>query len=333
MIRYFGISGLLTFIAVAVVLFTLGFSSALTVIVLIAIEIAFSVDNAIINAKVLERLSHKWQQLFLTLGVVFAIVAMRLVFPVLIVVISAGLSWSEVVNEALHNPSQYSAHLVAAHTTIAAYGGGFLLTLALFFLLDEERKIVWLENIERPLQKLGGNIWLTPLIALIVVFFTGLGSDAVPAEVWRPGVLGIASYLTIKLVIDGLDKLAPQENKIYTGWSAFLAFMYLQLLDASFSLDGVLGAFAITSKILLIVLGLGVGAAWVRSLTVYLVRRKTLNSYIYLEHGAHYAILFLAIALMSSLLFDVPDAVTGIAGLGIIAASFIASRQALLNKR
>ncbi|MGC1176896.1 MAG: DUF475 domain-containing protein, partial [Candidatus Saccharimonadales bacterium] len=93
--------------------------------------------------------------------------------------------------------------------------------------------------------------------------------------------------------------------------------------------DGVLGAFAITDKVLLIALGLGVGAVWVRSMTVFLVRRQTLATYKFLEHGAHYAILVLAVALLGSIFLDVPNAITGIVGLGVIASSFVASRQAL----
>jgi hypothetical protein len=145
-------------------------------------------------------------------------------------------------------------------------------------------------------------------------------------------LFGVASYTAIHLLIEWLGTLAPKEQKIYTGWPAFLAFMYLQLLDASFSFDGVLGAFAITDKVLLIVLGLGVGAIWVRSLTVFLVRKGTLGDYIYLEHGAHYAILVLAVALLVSIYVEVPDAITGIVGLGVIGASYVSSREALRIK-
>ena len=145
----------------------------------------------------------------------------------------------------------------------------------------------------------------------------------------RAGIAGTVAYTAIKLLIDGLGRLAPGEQKIYSGWPAFLAFMYLQLLDASFSFDGVLGAFAITDKVFLIAVGLGVGAFWVRSFTGFMVRHGTLDVYRYLEHGAHYAILVLALALLGSIFYEVPDAITGIVGLGVIGSSFIASRQAL----
>jgi hypothetical protein len=333
MLRYFGFSALLTIAAVLAVLFTLGPLSAFTVAVLIAIEIAFSFDNAVINAKVLERLSEFWQHLFLTVGIVVAIVGMRLVFPILIVMVTAHLPWGQVINEALHQPNVYGNHLAAAHIAIAAFGSGFLLTLALYFLFDDEREVLWLEQLEQRLQRVGGSILLPPLLAAIILSFIGLLAGHHRAEVLRAGLGGVIGYAAIKLFIDGLDKLSPRKQKTYTGWSALLAFMYLQVLDASFSFDGVLGAFAITNKVLLIVLGLGVGAIWVRSLTVFMVRRGTLNAYIYLEHGAHYAILVLAGALLSSIFFNVPDAVTGIAGIGVIGASFMASRQALMARR
>lgn len=333
MLKNFGASGLITLISALIVLFTLGPAAAATTVVLIAIEIAFSIDNAVLNAKVLDRLSHFWQHLFLTVGVVIAIVGMRFVFPVLIVSITANLPWREVINEALHQPSVYAAHLHEAHTAIAAFGGSFLLTLTLYFLFDDARQELWLERLEAKLQQIGGNIWLPPLLAFLVLSLVAYFAGDKAMEIWRAGLAGIISYTALKLLIDGLGRLAPSQHKTYSGWPAFLAFCYLQLLDASFSFDSVLGAFAITDQVILIVVGLGVGALWVRSLTVYMVRRGLLKTYIYLEHGAHYAILVLSLALLGSLYFEVPDAVTGIAGLGVIWASFESSREAIRAKQ
>ena len=306
----------------------LGLSAAFTITVLIAIELAFSFDNAIINAKVLEKLSRVWQQLFLTIGMVFAIIGMRFVFPIVIVMVTAGLPWSQVIDDALHHPHVYGEHLEKAHAAISAFGGSFLLVLTLYFLFDDERKDLWLTKLERALQKVGGTLWLPPLLAIVIISFLSRFAGADGPTVFKAGVIGALSYTAIKWFIEGLGKLAPHGTKMYAGWAAFGAFMYLQVLDASFSFDGVLGAFAITDQVVLIALGLGVGAIWVRSLTVYLVRHGTLNSYKYLEHGAHYAILILAAALLASLFLEVPDAITGIVGLGVIFASFISSREA-----
>ncbi|MEK7594615.1 MAG: DUF475 domain-containing protein [Patescibacteria group bacterium] len=332
MLRFFGFSGFITIAAIVYAGYALGLSAAMTTIVLIAIEIAFSFDNAIINAKVLERLSKFWQQLFLTVGMVFAIVGMRFVFPILIVMVTANLPWSQVIDEALHHPDVYGAHLAEAHPSIASFGGAFLLTLTLYFLLDHDRSVLWLVRLEKRLQRFRGGVWLPPVVSALTVCIVAYFAGHEAAVVLRAGLFGTVLYTAIKLMIDGLNKFAPKEQKIYSGWPAFLAFMYLQVLDASFSFDGVLGAFAITDKILLIALGLGVGAIWVRSLTVYLVRHGTLNSYKYLEHGAHYAILVLAVALLGSLFFEVPDAITGVVGLGVIWASFVSSRAALKAK-
>lgn len=341
MLRYFGTSLFITIASVIIAFVVLGPGAALTTLILIAIEIAFSFDNAIINAKILARLSKVWQQLFLTIGMVVAIVGMRFVFPILIVMITADLSWSKVIDDALHHPAVYGEHLEQAHAAISAFGGAFLLTLTMYFLLDDARDVLWLNRIERPLQKIGGSFWLPPLFVGTVIIFVALFAGSDTGTVLRAGLAGVASYAGIKLFIDGLGKLSDQAEdnsagkkaKQYTGWGAFLAFMYLQILDASFSFDGVLGAFAITDKVLLIALGLGVGAIWVRSLTVYMVRKGTLDAYEYLEHGAHYAILVLAAALLSSIFYEVPDAVTGATGLGVIGASYIASRQLIKDRQ
>jgi hypothetical protein len=333
MLRVFGLSGLITVAAVVVALLAFGPAAAVTIVVLIAIEIAFSFDNAIINAKVLERLSSFWQQLFLTVGMVIAILGMRLVFPIVIVMVTAHLPWGEVIGDALHHPEVYGRHLQEAHAAIAAFGGAFLLTLTLYFLFDDFREELWLERIERPLQRINSGIWLPPLLVAVVVGVIALFAGHESGTVARAGFFGVVSYTAIKLFIDGLGRLEPKGQHMHVGWAAFGAFMYLQVLDASFSFDGVLGAFAITDKILLIALGLGVGAIWVRSMTIFLVRQGTLKSYIYLEHGAHYAILVLAVALLGSIFLEVPDAITGITGLGVIGASFVASREALHDKQ
>ena len=97
------------------------------------------------------------------------------------------------------------------------------------------------------------------------------------------------------------------------------------MLDASFSFDGVIGAFAVTADPVIIGLGLGVGAMFIRSITVYLVRRRTLEQYVYLEHGAMWAIGALAAVLLVTIAHEVPEIVTGALGVGFIAAAVICS--------
>ncbi|MDB5170071.1 MAG: hypothetical protein JWN82_467 [Candidatus Saccharibacteria bacterium] len=305
-------------------------AASLTMIVLIAIEVAFSFDNAVVNAKILEHMSRIWQQIFLTFGMIIAVLGMRLVFPILIVSLTAGLSFGKVIDLALNNPDHYAHYLELAHPSISAFGGAFLLTLGLYFLFDKHRREKWWTSLEVFFQKFGGHWWLAPLVAMAVVaFVAALPANHHAETTLRAGILGVAVYTAVHQAIALLDKkqAALTHGAKRVGWAAFGAFLYLELLDASFSFDGVLGAFAITNNVILIAAGLGIGALWVRTLTIQLVRHKSLNNYRYLEHGAHYAILALAVALMVGLIREVPEAVTGFVGIIIIAGAFQASRK------
>jgi len=336
-LRIFGLSGLLTVAGILGVLLASGASAMLVIIILIAVEIAFSFDNAIINAKTLGKLSERWQQVFLTVGMVIAVLGMRVVFPILIVSLSAHLSWSEVINLAFHHPHEYAHKLELAHPTIAAFGGGFLLMLALEFFIDDKRKVTWLGRIERPLQRIAA-IWVPAVVSLAVVAIVAvIPADHHPMTILLAGTLGVVTHTVIELLTHLLGSRSPEDAtspaRPLTGLAALSTFIYLEILDASFSFDGVLGAFAVTSKVVLIAIGLGIGALWVRSLTVFMVRKGTLSQYIYLEHGAHYTVLVLAAVLLASIFFEIPDVLTGVVGLGFIGASIVASRQAIQARR
>ena len=113
--------------------------------------------------------------------------------------------------------------------------------------------------------------------------------------------------------------------KAVVGKAAFFLFLYLEVLDASFSFDGVIGAFAVSNNVVIIAAGLGIGALFIRSLTVYLVKKGTLAEYVYLEHGAHYAIGALAVMLLVSIGTEISDYVTGLTGVFFIAVAFLSS--------
>ena len=110
-----------------------------------------------------------------------------------------------------------------------------------------------------------------------------------------------------------------------TGKAVFFLFLYLEVLDASFSFDGVIGAFAISSNLFVIAAGLGIGALYIRSLTVYLVKKGTLSEYIYLEHGAHWAIGALAVTMLIGVSRQIPEVVSGLTGAILILASVLSS--------
>jgi uncharacterized protein len=332
--RIFAVSGVISIVALVLVFIYLGPPAAFLTLVLMAIEITFSFDNAIINAKVLSTMSPAWQRAFMTIGILIAVFGMRVVFPILMVMFTAGLPWGEVLQLALHQPERYAEELHKAHTSIASFGGMFLLMLCLHFFFDPGRKIHWISVIERPLQRIG-VWWLYSAICLVVLgIVTILPFNAHPKDTIIAGITGIITYLAIhgfaSLFTSSHDKAEQHTGKIVqkVGFAGLSAFLYLEVLDASFSFDGVIGAFAITQSVVLIAIGLGIGALWVRSLTLFMVRRKVLAAYRFLEHGAHYTIGILAIVLLIGLFFDIPEAIAGLIGIAIIIASIFSSIKA-----
>lgn len=300
--------------AIALVLTTVffGWTGAITVLILTVLEVTFSFDNAIVNAKVLKRMTPKWKTLFLTVGILIAVFGMRLLFPLLVVSITGHITPWAALHLAVAHPDQYARHLLSAHASIAAFGGIFLLMLWLDWLQGEKdhnwiRIERWFEN--NPLA------YRLPVVLAILLL---------PANAIWAGVAGAATYLAVSR----LDSLFERFKFASAGLASFL---YLEALDASFSFDGVIGAFAVSSNIFLIMIGLGIGAAYVRSLTVYLTDKGTLANYRYLEHGAHWAIGTLALFLLISVTIEVPDILTGLVGVAIITTSFIHSVK--LNKK
>ncbi len=327
--KFFIVPTLISLIALGFVGVTLGIQAALVTLALIVIEMTFSFDNAIINARILHTMSLFWRRMFMTLGIVIAVFGMRIVFPIVVVMLGAQLSWQSVLDLALHDPHQYAAHLHAAHPSIASFGGIFLLMLALDFFMDKGRDARWLGRFESGLQKIG-YVWMPALLCgLTTVIIALLPINHHPGETLQAGLVGIILYLAIKGVTALFGRRQDSGSlDAKTGIAGLISFLYLEVLDASFSLDGVIGAFAITYNVVLIALGLGVGALWVRSFTLYMVHHRTLHRYRYLEHGAHYTIGLLALFLLASLFVSLPEAIPGIAGVAIIVLSIVASKRA-----
>lgn len=309
-------------------------------IILGLLEVSLSFDNAVLNATILRRMSHFWQQIFLTIGIFIAVFGMRLIFPLLIVGIAANINPIEALQLALqkgdpHEPGTYGYIFASIHPVVAAFGSMFLLMLFLTFIF-EEREIKWLKWLEVPLAKLGKIPMLAVAISIGALYFISqtLGVEK-QVEVLTAGLLGIVLFI----VIHGLSHVFKQysENQaksvaLATGKAGFLLFLYLEVLDATLSFDGAIGAFAITPDPVIIALGLGfIGAIFVRSLTVYMVKRKTLENLVYLEHGAHWAIGALAVILLTSITFHINEIITGLIGIVFIGAAFASSM--LYNKR
>ncbi|MFH5231802.1 DUF475 domain-containing protein [Antrihabitans spumae] len=335
-VRVFGISIVVTIVSL-IVAFLYGGPEALILCAILGIlEVSLSFDNAVINATVLRRMSEFWQKIFLTIGIIIAVFGMRLVFPLVIVWVTAGLTPVRAFDLALNPPPEgsgqqsYEQLLTDAHPSIAAFGGMFLLMLFLNFIF-EDREITWLSWLEKPLAKIGKLDQLSVVvagIALVLAAEFGAADDD-RSTVLLSGILGLITYIAV----DGLgsmfhpeDHTGPSDVAVATGKAGFFLFLYLEVLDASFSFDGVIGAFAITADPIIIALGLGfIGAMFVRSITVYLVRKGTLSEYVYLEHGAHWAIGALAAILLVSIGIHVNEIITGLVGVVLIGAAWITS--------
>ena len=305
--------------------FAWGGPAALVVAALLSVmEVSLSFDNAVVNAAVLRRMDPKWQQRFLTWGILIAVFGMRLVFPVLIVAVAAGLGLVEVAAMTVNDPARYAAHLKDAHTGIAAFGGLFLLLVFLDFVCDEVKEVHWLGWVERRMAALGRLEAVAVAVALGTLLLVQLAlpeHERLTAMV--AGVAGVATFVAVK----GFAGLCgdPDAAVGVATRSGAAGFLYLEVLDASFSLDGVIGAFAVTTDIIIILIGLAIGAMFVRSLTVYLVRKGTLEEYRYLEHGAHWGIGALAVIMLVSMRVDVPEVVTGLIGVSLIGLSLLSS--------
>lgn len=307
-----------------------GFVCVFIALVLGVLEISLSFDNAVVNAMKLEKMSHQWRHRFLTWGIIIAVFGMRFLFPILVVSIFAKLKMIEVAKIAISDVDKYAYYLHETHDPIVTFGGMFLIMLFLNYFFDSKKEVHWIRPIENWLAHLDHMKGIETLLSLLALLAT---QYVVPAEsklsVVIAGIAGIVTYLAI----DGFTHYLEKQEQIRldkctvqaAGCTGLISFIYLELIDASFSLDGVLGAFAISKDIIIISIGLAIGAMFVRSLTIMLVEKKTLKQFLYLEHGAHWAIGALAILMLMSTVKDLPEVVTGGIGLAFIIAALISS--------
>ena len=313
----------------------IGTSAAILTAVLLAIlEISLSFENAVVNATVIKDMDDKWRHRFLTWGMFIAVFGMRLVFPLVIVSVIADISPIEAINLALFKPDDYAATLTSAHLQVSAFGGAFLMMVFWKFFIDAEKDHHWLHVIEAPLAKVGKIDAAQVAMTLAVMFgITKFLPETEHLHFWVAGLAGMFTYI----IADGFGSLMESsEQSMHSGGSSsngstqmvksgLAMFMYLEVLDASFSFDGVIGAFALTNNIIIIAAGLGIGAMFVRSLTIMLVNKGTLEQFTYLEHSAFYAVGVLSMTMFIGTFTHIPEAVIGLTSAAIIAVGVIHS--------
>lgn len=301
-------------------------------LVLSLLEVSISFDNAVVNATVLRKMTPLWQRRFLTWGILVAVFGMRLIFPLLIVCISAAVGPWEALQIASFEPQRYAEMMLAVHHEVAAFGGSFLALVALKYFFDAKKEVHWITVIEAPLAKMGRLASIE--VALVMVTLWGLSRSLPAAEgfaVLQSGVAGIVAFVLVEALGEFLK--APDGESMDPHRASLGMFMYLEVLDASFSFDGVIGAFAITNHLFLIAIGLGIGALFVRSLTIMMVEKGTLEAFVFLEHGAFWAVGALAAIMFIGIHVHVPEVVTGLIGVAFIGLSLLSSYNESRNAK
>jgi hypothetical protein len=303
-----------------------GFKALFLTSVLSILEVSLSFDNAVVNAIVLKKMTPLWQHRFLTWGIAIAVFGMRLVFPLLLVGVMAHINPLEALMLAATKPDEYAKIMISAHVSIAAYGGAFLMMVALKYFFDEAKQVHWIGFIERPISKLGRVEAVSIGLTIVTLyFFSSIQEEHEVMPFLVSGLWGLITYIMVDGIGAFLQGPDDSENSPDLHKASMGMFLYLEVLDASFSFDGVVGAFAITNNLFIIMIGLGVGAMFVRSLTILLVDKGTLAEYRFLEHGAFYAIGILAAIMFANTIYHIPEVVTGVIGAAFIGLSLWSS--------
>lgn len=324
-VKYYYSSIAVSVLALIFAFFYGGLPAMFMVAILSVLETSLSFDNAVVNAKILENWSEKWRNRFIVWGIPIAVFGMRFVFPLAIVGVALGSNPIAAFQLAISQPEEYAKLLSSVHYEISAFGGVFLMMVFLKFFMNKEKEEHWLGPIEWLIAKFDQeefNVLFTLTGLVAATLFLPTAEDQI--NFMLSGLGGLATYILVHWLGTAVGGDEAGDKLVREGWGGF---MYLEVLDASFSFDGVIGAFAITNNIFIITLGLGVGAMFVRSMTIHLVAEGTLSKFKYLEHGAFWGIGALAFIMIAAPVLHVPEIVTGLIGAGAIGLSIISSMR------
>lgn len=290
----------------------------LTILGLSLFEVITSVDNAIINAEVLTTMGQRARRWFLTWGIFSSVFVVRGLLPLIIVWASApSLGFVGAFTAALSNDPKVAGIIEKASILPLSLGGTFLIFIFLSWLFLEP-KYFGLRG-ERFIQDQGGWFYTVVSVLLTILVWFALQIDPMLA-------FGIVLGSTIFFIVHGFRQYAEAQEKKLTkpGRSDISKLLYLEVIDGSFSIDGIVGAFAFTFSVPLILIGNGIGAVVLRKMTVSNIER--VKKYKYLKNGAMYSVLILgAIMLFRSFGYHIPEIISPIATFFIIGYFFYKS--------
>jgi uncharacterized protein len=293
------------------------------VVGLIVFEVVNSVDNAIVNASVLKTMSMLWRKRFLLIGIITSVFLVRFILPLIIVWVSVPTIGAQDLFLAFLGQSEVAKNAIELQKPIILmFGGMFLVYLYLHWLFLENKETLFVERFLK--QKHG--VWFFAFAAIILVLVMYL-SRANPMMMLA-GAIGSATFF----ILYGLKQTAEESERNLvagtSGMSDLSKFVYLEVLDMTFSFDGVIGAFAFTINLVLILIGIGVGAIVVRELTIKGI--DTIAKYKYLKNGALTSIGFLGLFMMvEAFNIELPSVLPIIITFALIGVAFYMSRRAI----
>jgi uncharacterized protein len=290
---------------------------------LIVFEVVNSVDNAIVNASVLKTMSMLWRKRFLLIGIITSVFLVRFILPLLIVWISVPNISGADLFLAFTGQSTIAAEAIEAQKPlILMFGGVFLLFLYFHWLFLEKKEPLFIERFIK--EKHG--VWFFAFAAIILVLVMYL------ARANSMMMLAAAIGSDTFFILYGLKQTAEESERNLVSGAGTMSdaskFLYLEVLDMTFSFDGVIGAFAFTINLILILIGIGVGAMVVRELTIRGI--DTIAKYKYLKNGALTSIGFLGLfMIVEAFGIEMPSVVPIIVTLGLVGAAFWLSKRCM----
>ncbi len=297
-------------------------SIILTVAGLGLFETISSIDNAIINAEVLSTMQAKARKWFLFWGLLIAVFLIRGLLPWLIVWVAVPSLGPLGALTATFSSDPRVIEAIEQSAPILLIGGGTFLIFLFFHWLFLEPKHFGLRG-ERFFQRQG--VWFYAVVSILLTLIVWFALQQNPIMAFAAVVGSTAFFIT-----HGFKENAAQAEKqlMQEGLSDASKIFYLEVIDATFSIDGVLGAFAFTLSVPLILLGNGLGAFVVRELTIGNIER--IKKYIYIKNGAMYSILFLGlIMLLDSFGFYIPSWISPLTTFGVVGFFFVKSKRAI----
>lgn len=284
-------------------------------------EIVSSIDNAVINAEVLATMSKRGKRWFLLYGILFAVFVVRGLLPWVIVwSTNPALGPIGAFTATFSNNTQIKESFELSTPILMLGGGVFLLFLFLHWLFIEDKHF-GLPG-EELFVKYGVWYYAVASIVLVIIIALALKNNSILS---LSAAIGSAAFF----ITDGFKKNAESnEQQLLSNkspMSDFSKILYLEIIDATFSIDGVLGAFAFTTSVPLIILGNGLGAIVVRQLTMGNI--ENIKKYVFLKNGAMYSILCLGIVMiLEGFKVEIPEYITPLATIIIIAYFFFKSK-------